>query len=165
MASKKIKLNKLDPKVKKVFSESEVGVLIEHFDNTLQLVAEGQVGLERRMNSLDGKVDSLDNRMGNLENRMDSLDSKVDSLDSKFDSLDSKVDSLDSKVDSLGEEMRSNFKTIFEYLARIDDEVRDIKKELKNKADKKDLESLEKRIARVEIDLETCKRIIAAKNN
>ena len=134
MAAKKIKLNKLDPKTQKVFSESEVGVLLEHLDGNIKLFAEAMGG---RMDCLDGRMDCLDGRIESLEKEM---------------------------RQGFGE-INGQLKTIFDYLLRIDDELQGIKRELKNKTDKKDFTILESRVSRLESDLETCKKMIVAAKN
>ena len=113
MSIKKIKLNKLDPKTQKVFSESEVGVLLEHLDGNIKLFAE----------AMDG--------------RMDSLDGRIDCLDGRMDRLDGCIESLEKEMRQGFGEINGQLKTIFDYLSRIDDELQGIKRELKNKTDKK----------------------------
>ena len=100
------------------------------------------------------------------------FDKKIDGLDEKIDSvhqgLDEKINSvhreLGGKIDrnyqeflNFRKETNDNFKVIFEYLSRIDDELRSIKieiRELKNslskKADLERLEVLERRVIDVE---------------
>ena len=123
MAAKKA--SQANSKIPKVFTEGEVGVLIEHFDENLKLVVEGQLAFREEVKRDIGKV---------------------------WD-----------EMGSLREEMRGNFKTVFEYLSRIDDELQEIKKELKGKAGQQDYLVLEKRVARLETELAECKRMAAAK--
>ena len=70
MAKKSNKINALAPlkKIPKTFSEGEVGVLIDSLTDSIKLVAEGHLDLDR-------KIDNLGKDLGS---RMDSLEQKVD---------------------------------------------------------------------------------------
>jgi vacuolar-type H+-ATPase subunit I/STV1 len=151
MANKQLKpkLNKLDKKTEKVFREGEVGVLLENINDNIKLVAEGHLDLERK----------IDNLSEELNGRIDSLESE---LGGRIDSLKSK---LGGRIDSLEQEMKSSFKTVFDYLSAIDIELSEIKARLENKADKKDLVVIEKRVTKLELELSECKKMIAAAKN
>ena len=162
MANKQLKpkLNKLDKKTEKVFREGEVGVLLENINDNIKLVAEGHLDLERKIDNLseelNGRIDSLESELGG---RIDSLESE---LGGRIDSLESK---LGGRIDSLEQEMKSSFKTVFDYLSAIDIELSEIKARLENKADKKDLVVIEKRVTKLELELSECKKMIAAAKN
>ena len=141
MSGQNKKLKKLDPKIKKVFGEGYVGVLLEHLEGNIQLIAEGHIDLDRKFDGLSEKFDKMEVRMGGLENRMGGLEDKVDDLE---------------------REMKSSFKTVFDYLSAIDIELAEIKTKLEGKADKKDLDAIERRVLRLELDLGECKKQIAA---
>lgn len=83
-------------------------------------------------------------------------------LERKIEDLDK---SLNGGIDSLGQEMRSSFKTVFDYLSAIDIELAEIKVKLDNKADKKDLTTLKQRVAKLELELSECKKMIATAKN
>ena len=90
-------------------------------------------------------------------------------FDKKFDLLDEKVDSfryethhdisflklgqgvLKDQIKDFSINAQKNFEIIREYLARIDDEIQDLKKRLVAKADLDRLLKLEQRMARVEL--------------
>ncbi len=102
---------------------------------------------------------------------IEDIDSKMDLLFEGFDSvrkeLGGKIDDVQEDLNSFKTEMRgfktetrNNFKTVFQYLSRIDEEIQFIKSEiadLKDKLDKKAdierLEKLEKRVNKIEIIL------------
>ena len=117
-------------KVEKIFSGTEVGVLIEHFESRLDGVIEGQKIFEERM----------ENRFDNLENRFDNLENRFDNFEKRFNNFEA--------------ETKENFKMVFKYLSRIDDEISDIKIRLdkieKNTANKKELNFLKARIEKLE---------------
>ena len=92
------------------------------------------------------------------------LDKKIDGLrgemNSKFDGLRGEMNLKFDKVDN-------NFKTVFEYLSKIDDELQfikleltQIKSDLKKKADLDYLKILEKRINKIEMDYIKLKTIV-----
>jgi len=126
-----IKLNKLNSKTEKMFSESQVSILLEHIDTNVELIAEGYHSLREEMHQGFSKV---------------------------WD-----------KFDSLEQDMHSSFKAVLEHLISIDNELAEIKAELKklneNKADKQELVILEQRLSKLELELNQCKKEIAAKKS
>lgn len=75
-----------------------------------------------------------------------------------------KVDGLDQKVDTfkneITETIKSNFKTVFGYLSRIDEEIQQIKLELENlKASKAEVSQMKIRVANLEYELAEVRRI------
>jgi len=76
-----------------------------------------------------------------------------------------KFDELSGDLNEFKQETRSNFKTVFEYLSNIDDELKaikneilDLKERLKNKADLVRLETLELRVDKIERDYATMQK-------
>ncbi len=130
---------------KKAGTGNQFGVLLERMDDKITLLAEGQTAFREEVKVEFGKVWD-----------------KFDSIDGRVGSIDSRLYSIDGRLDSLEQEMRSNFKTVFEYLSRIDGEIAEIKMMLENKADKQELAAIERRVARLEAELAECKKIIAA---
>lgn len=69
--SKKIKLKKIvDKRIKRVFAESEVLVVLERMDDRIKILAEGQSGLSERMDRIEGRFDGLEGRFDGLEGEM-----------------------------------------------------------------------------------------------
>ena len=71
----KIKLNK---NATRLFSGTEVGVLIEDLTFQIQIVAEGVSGLNDKTDSLSAKVDNLEVKVDNLEVKMDKIQSDTE---------------------------------------------------------------------------------------
>ena len=74
--------------------------------------------------------------------------------------IDRDLTEVKTDISNLRGEMRSSFKTIFDYLSRIDDELKDIRnemkkmrEELKSKADLVRFEILESRVLKIEEEL------------
>jgi chromosome segregation ATPase len=131
------KINSRSKKVEKIFSGTEVGVLIEHFESRLDAVIEGQKIFEEK-----------------IENRFDSLENRFDSLENRFDSLENRFDSLEKRFNNFEADTKANFKTVFKYLSRIDDEISDIKVRLEkieeNTTNKKEINFLKVRMEKLE---------------
>ena len=77
------------------------------------------------MMMLEGVMDSI----GILAESHKTLEGK---MDQRFDKMDQRFDKMDQRFDKFEAETNANFKSVFEYLSRIEDEIVDIKKELKN---------------------------------
>jgi hypothetical protein len=132
---KKDKKNK--KKEDSVFSGNQVMMMLEQVMDNISILAESHQALKNKM---DGKFDGLEQR---------------------FDGLEQRFDGLEQRFDKFEKETGDNFRSVFEYLSRIEDEIVDIKQELKrlqkNKADRNEVldlmrrvEVLEKKIAGLE---------------
>ena len=110
-----------------MFSESHVGVLIEHLDGNIKLLAESQMAF-REETHRDFK-------------------------------------NVWSELKSSRSDMNINLKIIFDRLSAIENEMAQIKAELKNitniKADKKSLDAIEKKVSRLELELGGYRQMIA----
>lgn len=60
---------------------------------------------------------------------------------------------IEGRIDGLETEMRSSFKTVMEYLTRIDTEIQEIKAELSQKAQIKEVKELQNRVLKLELEL------------
>lgn len=123
-------------------------VLLEDMREGIKLVAEGHSILERK---IDENYSSLSKRM---DENYSSLNKK---MDDGFEEAKEELHDFRTEMDGFKNETGNNFKIIFEYLSRIDDELAEIKaemeefrKELKNKVDIERFEKLEKRIFAIE---------------
>lgn len=108
----KIKSAKIKKSPKKK-SENYNSVLLERMHDDIKLIAEGQVGIQRRL------------------------------------------DGVESEIACFKEETENNFKLFFEHLSRIEDEIMEIKNDLKDNYekkgwDKKWREAIEKRLEKME---------------
>lgn len=62
--SKKSKLKKtVSRKVKKVFAESEVLIVLEEMNDSMKILAEGQIMLSGRMDNLESRFDGLESEV------------------------------------------------------------------------------------------------------
>jgi predicted nucleic acid-binding Zn-ribbon protein len=139
-------------------TQRQFGVILEDINSKMDLVVEGHKMLDekndRAHHEFDKKIDGLDRRIDGLDRMIDGLDEKIDSV---HQGLGGKIDRNYQEFLNFRKETNDNFKVIFEYLSRIDDELRSIKieiRELKNslskKADLERLEVLERRVIDVE---------------
>jgi len=77
---------------------------------------------------VDYKIGKLDDKVGKLDDKVGKLDDKVGKLDDKVGKLDDKTGILEERLDRLTD-----------YVLR---EIPDIKKQLEEKADKKDIQKI-----------------------
>ena len=98
--------SQLNPKTKKLFTETEVGILLEDIDHKLGAIAEGQTGLvgrmdrfEGRMMRLEGKVDTLTDTVGEMKLELTDVNEKLDRKAdrSQVTQLDRRVTVLEAK--------------------------------------------------------------------
>lgn len=68
--------SQLNPKVKRLFTGTEVGALIEDVDQKLGTIIEGQQTIERKLDTLTTNHYCLDERVTRSEIRLDTLEAK-----------------------------------------------------------------------------------------
>jgi len=131
--------NKTSSESLEVFTHTQVGMLIEHFENQFKAVIEGQEALSEQVQiialsqaKMIKKMDRLEDRMTAIEKRMDSIEKRMDSIEKRMDSIEKRMDSIEKRMDSL------------------EKEVRDIKAALKRTAGKEEIQRLEKRMDTLE---------------
>ena len=109
----------------KIYSAGEVMSMIESFSDGMQIIAEGQSELVKKIDNIEGRFDGL-------EGKFDKLEIKVDKLEGKFDVLEGKFDVLEGKFDVMQED------------------ISEIKYKLNRKVDYEDFEKLEKKFVKLE---------------
>ncbi|OGN03328.1 MAG: hypothetical protein A2655_00670 [Candidatus Yanofskybacteria bacterium RIFCSPHIGHO2_01_FULL_43_42] len=70
------KPKQLDPEAVKVFSETEVGTLLENIDGKLDLILEGQNGICEDIRVVKSGYQSLDKRVAKTEARLDVVEAR-----------------------------------------------------------------------------------------
>lgn len=124
-------------KAESVFKESHVMVILEDMRDSIKLVAEGQIGLERQMNV-----------------RFEQVDARFDQMDARFGQMDREF-----------AQVKANQKITLEHLFNVDErfetlekEVQEIKLELvrlsKKTLSPEETKSFSKRIFTIEKDME-----------
>ncbi len=156
---KKIKRVSKDEKVLKVFGESQVMMLLEKMDDSIQLVAEGQVGLQRQLDGLTNEVhsfrDETNVRFAKIDARFEQVDARFDKMDARFDQMDARFDQMDAEF----KEVKANQKATLDYLFNIDERVEAVEKEVREI--KLELAALDKKILSPEENSSFDKRISA----
>lgn len=72
----KQKKSQLDPAVKRMFTGTEVGALLEDVDQKLVTIIEGQQTIDRKLDSISKDVHHLDKRVTQSEIRLDTIEPK-----------------------------------------------------------------------------------------
>lgn len=125
---------------KKKIKKNEFGVLLEHLDSRFEQVLEGYVALDIK----------FDKKFNELKEGISILTVGQRGLTERVDGLTERVDDLTIKVDDL----TKSSKQILEYLGHIDDEIKDLKDGLNQKADLKYVQRLEIRLVDVELTVQ-----------
>lgn len=76
---------------------------------------------------------------GGIVGRLDGIDGRLDSIDGRLDGIDGRLDGIDGRLDGIDGR-----------LDKLQDDVTDIKYTLTTKADRSEVEKLEKRMVKVE---------------
>ena len=132
------KVKKKKEKKDSVFSGNQVMMMLEQVMDGVGILAENHRTLENKM------------------------DQRFDKMDQRFDKMDQRFDKMDQRFDRFEQEVKENFSAVFEYLAKIEDEIMDIKKELKkmqkNKAERKMVLELTERVSALESEIAILKK-------
>ncbi len=70
------KPKQLDPKSVKVFSETEVGTLLEDIDSKIDLILEGQNFIQNDIKTIKNSHQNLNSRVDRTEIRLDVIEAK-----------------------------------------------------------------------------------------
>ena len=137
---KKEKVNKKSDQRKR----DQYTVVLEDINSKMDLLAEGQQSLVKGQQSLVEGHQSLVEGYQSLVEGQQKLNNKIDSLEKRFDKFE--------------KETKDNFKAVFGYLSRIEDEIVEMKVEIKDlkekKVEKVRLAELEKRVVKLERKVE-----------
>ena len=130
-------------------SDDEVLVMFESLKNDIQIIAEGQSSLSERFDNFRDEMYGFKDEMYGFKDEMCGFR---------------------DEMYGFRDETKNNFKVVFEYLSRIDDELQDIKKEIKEikiildkKAEIKIVLDLEKRVEKLEKELFSYRKMVLAK--
>lgn len=141
---KEIKKTKLKPRKKVEVKRDQYTVVLEDVRRQFGVITEGFSGMNKRFDGLEKKVDN--NHKEFLEFRGVMIKFKDEMTDFKS-------------------ETNGNFKAVFEYLSKIDDEIQsieldiaDLKNTLKNKADLDRITQIEKEIVIIKRELVYCRK-------
>ena len=136
-----------------ISTEGKFLLVLEEMRDEIKIVAEGHSVLARGMDELKDKMGGMEKRMDNFESELKGLRKEVN------DKSEGLRREINDKSEELRKEMNQGFRMVFNYTERIEDEIKDVKKEieilrkeLKSKADVQRLEILEKRVQRIERD-------------
>ncbi|HEX8973932.1 MAG TPA: hypothetical protein VF817_00390 [Patescibacteria group bacterium] len=110
----------------KTFTANEVGTMIEKFEKASKSVSENT---DRKIDQLGSVIERFDEKLTTLA---ESMDIKFEGVYSRLDRVEDRLDKVETKID------------------RLQDDVVDVKYELKRKIDVEQFKSLEKRVVKLE---------------
>ncbi|MDD3486757.1 MAG: hypothetical protein PHF35_00020 [Candidatus Moranbacteria bacterium] len=87
--------------IKETFSGTQVGMILEDMQDGIKLIGE---------------------QHGHIVKKIDNMENRFDKLEDRFDKLENRFDGLENKLDNFIQETGDNFKAVFEYLSRIEDD-------------------------------------------
>jgi len=155
---KKVLKTKKLQEAEKVFKESHVMVILEDMRDSIKLVAEGQIGLQRQLDGLTDEVhsfrDETDIRFAQVNARFAQVDARFDQMDARFDQMDARFDQMDIEF----AQVKADQKVTLEHLFNVDERFEALEKELQEV--KLELVRLSKKILSPEETKSFSKRIV-----
>ena len=109
----------------KTFGFNEVMSLLESMNDGIKVISEQYGGVAVRLDKIDARLDKMDNRLDKMDNRLDKMDDRLGKMDNRLGRLEVKVD-------------------------KLQDDVVEVKYEIKNKVDRDEFKKLEKRVVKLE---------------
>lgn len=123
-------------KTEKIFRSGEVMVLLEKIRDDFRAFGDGQKLLTDKVDKMDARLSSVEDKFG-----MNSL----------------RLITIENEIRTLKRDNKDSFKSLAEYLYRIEQEIQSIKREtatlktaVSKKADKEKLADFEKRLLKTE---------------
>lgn len=119
------KSKKLNKKIKAVFSESQVGALVENFNDNLKIISENQINTNERLDRLESRFDGLEadsksfkeetrenfklvfEHFSNIEDELNDIKLKLEKMDKnkidkkEFNLLKVRVGKLEKKLERM----------------------------------------------------------------
>jgi chromosome segregation ATPase len=110
------KIKKPNKKIQKVFTESQVGALVEEFNDNIKIVSENLIGLNDRFENfkdetrdnfkiVSGQIMRMDDRLDNVESRLNSIDNRLNNMDNRLDNVEARLDSIESDIHEIKEKL------------------------------------------------------------
>lgn len=127
-------------KDKNTNSKDQFTVVLEQINSKIDILVEGY-------QFHNGKFDRMDERLDRLEGRFEKVECRFDVMEERFNTLEGRFDTLETELKSFKSDTERNFKSVADYLARIEAELQDRRR---SQNSKEELASLEKRIVRIE---------------
>ena len=110
--------------------ENYEGILLEEIRENVKILAEGQIAIRDNLDIVKSDVSTLKSDVSTLKSDVSTLKSDVSTLKSDVSTLKSDVSTLKSDLATFKEDTKQNFKTVMEYLMRIDDEIIALRKDV-----------------------------------
>ena len=148
---KKVLKTKKLQEAEKVFKESHVMVILEDMRDSIKLVAEGQIGLQRQ---LDGLTDEVHSFRDETDIRFAQVNARFAQVDARFDQMDARFDQMDIEF----AQVKADQKVTLEHLFNVDERFEALEKELQEV--KLELVRLSKKILSPEETKSFSKRIV-----
>ena len=130
----------------KVYTVGEVGSLLESMDGTMKLMSENysslvktqdkilavQYDMQNQLERVEVRLERVEVRLENVENRLENVENRLENVENRLDSVETRLDSVETKID------------------RLQDDIVEVKFELRRKVDAEEFEKLEKRVVKLE---------------
>ena len=133
-------MQKQTKKIKeKVYTVGEVGSLLESMDGTMKLMSENYSSLVKTQDKIlavqydmQNQLERVEVRLERVEVRLENVENRLENVENRLDSVETRLDSVETKID------------------RLQDDMVEVKFELKRKVDAEEFEKLEKRVVKLE---------------
>jgi chromosome segregation ATPase len=133
-------MQKQTKKIKeKVYTVGEVGSLLESMDGTMKLMSENYSSLVKTQDKIlavqydmQNQLERVEVRLGSVENRLENVENRLENVENRLENVENRLDSVETKID------------------RLQDDMVEVKFELKRKVDAEEFEKLEKRVVKLE---------------
>jgi len=138
-------------------TENQMMVLLEDIRDQVKIVAEGHVGLDKKIDSVHNE---LKNEIQSFKHDTESNFKVVFKHINEMEDFKHEMDGFKHEMGAFKHDTESNFKTVFQHFSNIEDELKIIKMEISElktmlfkKADLERLVVLEQKVATLERQL------------
>ena len=116
----------------KVYTLGEVGSLLESMDGTMKMMSENYTGLVKTQDEILAVQYDMKNQLERVEIRLGGVEGRLSGVEGRLDGVEQRLEKVETKID------------------RLQDDMVEVKFELKKKVAVDDFEKLEKRVVKLE---------------
>lgn len=123
----------------KIYTAGEVGSMLESIDGTMKMMSENYAGLVKTQDEMKKTLVNMDNRLGRVEDRLSGVEGRLSGVEGRLSGVEGRLDGVEQRLEKVETK-----------IDRLQDDMVEVKFELKKKVSTDDFEKLEKRVVKLE---------------
>jgi archaellum component FlaC len=130
----------------KVYTMGEVGSLLESMDGTMKMMSENYVGLVKTQDKILAVQYDMKNQLERVEIRLSGVEGGLIGVEGRLSGVEGRLSGVEGRLDGVEHRLEK----VETKIDRLQDDMVEVKFELKKKVAVDDFEKLEKRVVKLE---------------